>query len=258
MNGTMRMIGRVMIVGLATLCAAALYGCSEATPAPSSGFAENTEMMSAQQGTPFQRAYWNRSFDPKSYDELYIAPVNTDYIMAQNFWEKASLASIDKAQVKKDVATIAEFTRQSFMRAVADDPRHRFKLVDKPGEHTLILELALTQLVPSKAVLNAIGYVTWIPTVVALGGSTATQSQDTGKGVVAIEGRVRDGSSGEIIGMFADRQHPATAIIDLKALNWWAPARGIIDQWSKQLVALANRPAGAVVKDMPQFELLVW
>jgi hypothetical protein len=85
-----------------------------------------------------------------------------------------------------------------------------------------------------------------------------TDSQDTGKGVIAIEGRIRDGATGEIIGMFADREHPKTAIIDLKALNWWAPARAIIDEWSSQLIAVANRPPGGVVTEAPTFELLVW
>ncbi|HEY7118455.1 MAG TPA: DUF3313 domain-containing protein [Tepidisphaeraceae bacterium] len=238
--------------------ALALAGCG-ASEAPTSGFTQDPALMSKDPRYPFQRTYWNKKFDPKTYTQLYVAPVNTQYVMAQNFWEKVNVANVDPDKVKKDVAMIAQYTRESFIRAAADDPKHRFTVVDKPeGPNTLILELAITQLVPSKAVLNAIGYVTWIPTVVALGGSTATDSQDTGKGVIAIEGRARDGATGEIIGMFADRQHPPTAIVDVKSLNWWAPAKQIIDTWSKQLIQVANLPPGGVVKDMPNFELLVW
>ena len=58
--------------------------------------------------------------------------------------------------------------------------------------------------------------------------------------------------------MFADRENPPTAIVDLKALSWWAPAKATIDTWSKQLVALANRKPGETVKDAKTFELLVW
>jgi hypothetical protein len=58
--------------------------------------------------------------------------------------------------------------------------------------------------------------------------------------------------------MFADRERPPVAIIDVKALNWWSPAKQIIDNWSKQLIEVANRPAGGVVKDSSAFELLVW
>jgi hypothetical protein len=73
-----------------------------------------------------------------------------------------------------------------------------------------------------------------------------------------MEGRIRDGGSGEIIGMFQDRQNPPQAILDVKSLTWWAPAKQIIDNWAQTLVAVANRPPGAIVKPAPAFELLVW
>jgi hypothetical protein len=234
-----------------------LTGC-KATEASDSGFNPDSRLMTKNESTPFQRTYWNKKYDAKAYTEILIAPVNTDYLAAQGFWEKVNVANAMPGQDKKDIAAIAQYTHQSFTRAFADDPKHRFTVVNTAGPKTLILELAITQLVPSKAVLNAIGYITWIPTVVSMSGAVATDSQDTGKGIVAIEGRVRDGASGEIIGMFADREYPATAIVDVKALYWWAPAKGIIDQWSTQVVAVANRPPGGVVKEAPAFELLVW
>jgi len=246
------------VVILAVFAASVFLAGCKATEAPSTAFTESPELMTKDATLPYQRTYWNKSFDAHAYDEIMIAPVNTDYIIAQNFWEKANIVSASPEQVKKDVAAIAEYTRESFVRAAADDPKHRFKVVNTAGPKTLIVELAIVQVVPSKAVLNAIGYVTWIPTVVRLAGSKTTDSQDTGKGVIAIEGRIRDGATGEIIGMFADREHPKSAIIDLKSLNWWAPTKAIIDEWSQQLIAIANRPPGGVVKDAPAFELLVW
>lgn len=240
------------------LCLTLMPACTETSPA-NSGFLQNPQLMSEQQGLPFQRTYWNRKFDPASYTRLYVAPVNTNYLLAQTFWEKAYQTGVDPDQVKQDVAAIALYTRQSFARAAAEDPKHRFAVVDAPDKQTLILELAVVQLVPSKAVLNTIGYTTWIPSPVALGRGTLFESPGGGgKGIVAIEGRVRDGATGEIIGMFSDLQHPATAIIDLRALNWWAPAKTVIDRWSQELIALANRPAASAMKDAPPFELLVW
>lgn len=246
-------------VSILVVCIAVFgQGGCRATEAPSSGFDPNAELMTKNETLPFQRSYWNKAYNANDYTEIMIAPVNTDYLAAQSFWEKVNVATAVPGQDKKDIASIAEYVRQSFTRAFADDPKHRFTVVNKAGPKTLILEVAITQLVPSKAVLNAIGYITWIPTVISMTGSVATDSQDTGKGVIAIEGRVRDGGSGEIIGMFADREHPSTAIIDVKSLSWWAPAKAIVDQWAQQLVAVANRPPGAVVKEAPAFELLVW
>lgn len=243
---------------LAALIAAGLMGCKASESDTPSGFNPNSNLLTKDETLPFQRTYWNHKYNGKNYDEILIAPVNMDYVAAQNFWEKANIANAVPNQHKKDLAAIAEYTQQSFIRAANDDRNRRFKVVTTAGPKTLILELAITQLVPSKAVLNAIGYLTWIPTAISVSGSLATDSQDTGKGVIAIEGRVRDGKTGEIIGMFSDRERPKTAIIDLKSLNWWAPARAIIDEWSTQLIAVANRPPGGSVKEAPAFELLVW
>lgn len=234
-----------------------LAGC-HAKEAPTSGFIDSPELMTRNQAGPFNRAYWNNKYDQKDFTQIVIAPVNTQYVMAQNFWEKASTAGLTPEQIKKDVQALADYTRQSMTRAFADDPKHRFAVVEEAGPQTLILELALTQVVPSKAALNAIGYVSWIPTMVAAAGSTVTESQDTGKGVVAIEGRIRHGGNGEIIGMFQDRQNPPQAIVDVKSVSWWAPAKQIVDNWSNQLVAVANRPPGGIVKPAPAFQLMIW
>jgi len=246
---------------LAKICLLAgitfLAGC-KASAVSNSAFNPNPELMSKDKTVPFHRSYWNKKYDPNTYHEIYIAPVNTEYIMAQGFWEKINLASFDKEKLKKEIAALADYTQQSFTKAFRDDPNHRFTVVDTAGPNTLTLELAMVQVVPSRAVLSAIGCVTFIPAAVGMTAGAASKSQDVGKGVIAIEGRARDGRTGEIIGMFADCEHPKSAILDLKALNWWAPAKVIIDEWSRQLVAVANRPPGATIKDSPAFELFVW
>jgi hypothetical protein len=248
---TLRMTAVVIVAALS------LTAC-KAKEAPTSDFIANPELMARDQTYPFQRAYWNHKYDSKSFTEIMIAPVDTHYVMGQNMWEHVNTAGIDPDQPKKDIQALADYTRQSFTRAFADDPRHRFKVVQVAGPKTLILETALTQVVPSKAALNAIGYVTFVPAVIAVAGPAVTDSQDNGKGVVAMEGRIRHGGNGEVIGMFQDRQNPPTALVDLKAVTWWAPAQKIVDDWGAQLVAVANRPPGVIVKPAPAFQLLVW
>jgi hypothetical protein len=234
-----------------------VIGC-RAKEAPTSGFMENPELMKKSENSPFNRAYWDEKYDRKEFTELMIAPVNTQYVMAQNFWEKASAAGLSEEQAKKDVQALADYTQQSFVKAFQNDPRHRFTVVNKAGPKTLVLELALTQVVPCKAELNAIGYVLIAPSVIMAAGSTITDSQDQGKGVVAIEGRVRHGGDNKVVGMFQDRQNPPTAIVDIKSLNWWAPAKQIVDNWSNTLVRVANNPPGSIVKPAPAFELMIW
>ena len=248
---------------MAPLAAFVLLAGCRARPAPDSGFLREPRLMKADTDVPFNRMYLNPKFRDTHFTEVYVAPVNTDYVMAQNTWEKATLASVNKEDVRKNVNMLADYMRSAFVKAFRNDPRKRFKVVDKPGPHTLILETAVVQVVPSKAELQAlslvpVGFVGLIGTGVMAGGSALTHSEDQGKGVIAMEGRTRDGSSGEVVRMFADREHPPTAIVDIKALFWWEPAKPICDGWARQLVELETSPPGTKIKEIPNFQLLVW
>jgi hypothetical protein len=191
-----------------------LAGC-RAKPAPDSGFLRDPKLMTADKDVPFNRMYVNPTFRDERFTELYVAPVNTDYVMAENIWEQATLADVSKDDVKRNVHLLADYLRNTFIKALQNDPKRRFKIVDKPGPHTLILEMAIVQIVPSKVELQAlslvpVGYVGLIATGVMAGSSAITQSEDQGKGVIAMEGRTRDGAGGEVVCMFADREHPPT------------------------------------------------
>ena len=239
-----------------------LVGC-RARPAPDSRFLRDPQLMRADTNVPFNRLYVNPKFKDTHFTEVYVAPVNTDYVMAENIWEKVTLANANKDDVEKNVALLADYMRNAFIKACQDDPKRRFKVVNKPGPDTLILEMATVQLVPSKSELQAlslvpVGFIGLIGTGVMAGGSALTHSEDQGKGVIAMEGRTRNAASGEVVCMFADRQHPPAAIVDLKALFWWEPAKPICDGWAKQFVEFQTSPAGTRIKEMPSFQLLVW
>jgi Protein of unknown function (DUF3313) len=79
-----------------------------------------------------------------------------------------------------------------------------------------------------------------------------------GKSSVAIEGRVRDSVSGDVLMMFADREEPPQRIIDLKSVTWWEHAKESIDLWAKQMVKPANTPPTEKVKDEAFFTLRPW
>ena len=243
-------------------CILVLVGC-RAKPAPDSTFLRNPQLMRADTNVPFNRLYVNPKFKDTHFTEVYVAPVNTDYVMAENVWEKATLANANKHDVETNVDLLANYMRNAFIKAFQDDPKKRLKVVDKPGPDTLILEMAIVQLVPSKSELQAlslvpVGFVGLIGTGAMMGGSALTQSEDQGKGVVAMEGRTRRAASGEVVCMFADRQHPPAAIVDFKALFWWEPAKRICDGWAKQFVQFQTRAAGTKINEMPNFQLLVW
>jgi hypothetical protein len=237
-------------------------GC-RAKAAPDSGFLRDPKLMQADKAIPFNRMYVNPKFKDKQFTEIYVAPVNTDYVMAENIWEKATLAHVSQAEVKKNTDLLAAYLRKAFIKAAQNDPKKRFKVVGTPGPDTLILEMAIVQLVPSKVELQAlglvpVGFVGLVSTGVMAGASAVTNSEDQGKGVIAMEARTRDGTSGEVVRMFADRQHPPTAFLDIKALFWWEPAKPICDGWARQFVELENSPRGTKIKEIPNFQLMIW
>jgi hypothetical protein len=135
-----------------------LIGC-RAKAAPDSGFLRDPKLMKADKYVPFNRVYVNPKFKKTHFTEVYVAPVNTDHVMAPNFWEKATVANMDKAEVKKNVDRLADYMRNAFIKAFEHDPKKRFIVVDKPGRDTLILEMAIVQLVPCKAELQALSLV---------------------------------------------------------------------------------------------------
>jgi len=259
------MIASRMTAGMILIACAvgALCGC-RAKPAPDSGYLQNPQLMKADKNIPYNRMYINPRFKDVQYNEIYVAPVNTDYVLAENIWEKATVAHVSKEDVKKNVQMLADYQRSAFIKACQNDPKKHFRVVDTPGPNTLILEMALVQLVPSKAELQAlglvpVGFVGLGVTAVEIGASAATNSEDQGKGVVAMEARGRDGKSGEVCFMFADREHPPAAIVDIKALFWWEPAKPICDGWARQFVELSNDPERKKkIAEIPNFQLLVW
>jgi hypothetical protein len=248
---------------LVSLILVAVFCGCRAKPAPDSGFLQDPKLMQPQAGIPYNRIWVNPKYQSLTYKEIYIAPVNTDYVMAENIWEKATVAESNPADVKKNIAMLADYQRSAYIKACTNDPKKHFKVVDHPGPNTLILEMAIVQLVPSKAELQALGLVPIMGvgvgvTAVEIGASSATNSEDQGKGVIAMEARLRDGTTGEVVSMFADREHPPTAILDIKSLFWWEPAKPICDGWARQFVELANAPKGKKVNEIPNFQLLVW
>jgi hypothetical protein len=244
------------------LLLAASGGC-RAKPAPDAGFLTDPALMRPSKNIPFNRIWINPAYQPDRYTEIYVAPVNTDHVMAQNIWEKATLGDISRADVQKNVHALAEYLRQAVVKAAEKDPKKRFTVVDYPGPNTLVLEMAIVQLVPSKAELNAIGMLPFgvvgvITTGVEMGASAATNSEDQGKGVIAIEARTRDELTGEVTSMFADREHPPTAIVDLKAISWWAPVKSICDDWAREFIAVHDNPHNKKIKKISNFQPLVF
>jgi hypothetical protein len=241
--------GVVIVAGLGL----GLLGCSKADPGPSAGFVA-TDQMHHDPSLPFQRVWRQPGLNWDKYRRLYVAPVNTDYTLAMTEWQQG----MRRGEIESDVRKLAVYTQNAIKKAFREDPKRRFAIVEAPGNapDTLILEVALTEVVPSKIVLNALGHA---PYGIGLALS-AVRGIAQDKSTVAIEVRGRDAATRQIMFMVADREAQQLAPGNLRGLTWYGHAHQIIDTWAKQFVRVANRDraAGEVIEDSKPFTLKPW
>ncbi|MDP9173234.1 MAG: DUF3313 domain-containing protein [Planctomycetota bacterium] len=232
------------------LMAAILFGC-KASPAPNVGFAD-PKLLKNDPTIPFNKFWRKPGVNWRNYDKIYVADVNTSYMLKTTDWQKGER----KADIERDVKTLSIYARGSFMKAFREDPNHRFEVVDNPTHdpHALVFEVALIEVVPSKVLLNALGYA---PFFIGTG-ITVIRSITNDKSTAAFESRTRDAATGEIIMLAADREAEQFAVVDVRGLSWYSDAEGIIDEWSKEFVLIANKKPNEKIEGTSTFRLLPW
>ncbi len=218
------------------------------TPAPDAGFIANPERQTKVSYLPFQKVWIDPTFDKSNYQELVVAPVNTQYMFKMDWLHEMSSANWF-GNVKQDIDELAKYFHDQIVKEFNIDPNHRFQVIDLPSQHkkkALRLEIALIEVDPSTPVLHAAGWA-------VVGGSTAAGVVN--KRRAAFEGRLRDLQTNKIVATFADRNMQDVGPIDLTRMTWYGPAKGIIDNWAKQFVQVANRKPGEKVTDPIPFTL---
>jgi len=225
---------------LAGVVAVLLVGC-KAAPGKKTAFVGDTSSMeTVPEIEAFHKVWVKPDVDWEKYKKIRIAPVNTAYLRERTGWQKTSFAKHHKA-----VEELAEYTRKTFIEAHRKNThKYALEVVDEADAQTVVMELAITQLVPTKAWLNA----------VALAGIMTAVD----KGVIALEGRVCDGVTGEVVCTFADREMGKMNILNVKDLTCYSHAKASIKDWAKQTVQVVNSEEGDVVKDSSSFELKLW
>jgi hypothetical protein len=154
------------------------------------------------------------------------------------------------SDVKKDIEALALYFHNRVVKDFKADPKHRFQVINSPHQHrqpALRLELALIEINPSTPVLHALSWAASYGTGTAVGVVNQRRA--------AFEGRLRDLQTGEVVATFADRDMQDIGPIDLTRLTWYGPAKGIMNQWAKQFVQIANRSPGEVITDPTAFTL---
>jgi len=249
-NGARTALAGVLVASLA------LLGACKAKPAPEpSGFlGESSELAEEQDLYPFHKVWFASGWNDQGNRSIVVAPVNTDYVKEASWWSQANLKGGDE-QMAKDLTNLAVYTREEFEKAFREDGKQRFEVLETPRGDSVILELALVDVVPNKAALGALGLAA---TIVAAPVGASIAAKESAKGSVAIEGRLRDASTGKVVAMFADREAGKFGPINLRRATWYGEAHKIIQEWADQWVKIVNAKPGEKVKDTRTFTLMPW
>lgn len=222
----------------------------KAQPAAGSGFVP-MQQLAKNPRLPFDKVWVEPGVDWQRYRTLYVAPVNTNYLVRGNWWQEGLRAD----QIQQDVQNMAVFMRTQFIKAFQNDPHHRVRVVMSPEAGSLTLEMAITELVPSKVLLNVIKVAGPYGSGLAAG---ALERSAEAQSTVAFESRVKDTDTGQTVAMFADRQYVTLRPIDLKGFTWYGNVEDIVEQWANQFVEVANYRPGEFIKPASTFSLMPW
>jgi hypothetical protein len=239
-----------LVLALACVSLAPLPGC-RAKEAPNTGFT-TAQLMDHDPNLPFHKGWHKPGFDYRDYKKLYVADVNTDYMLKQTDWQKGER----KDQIERDVKELGLYAKRSIEKAFREDPKHLYQVLDAPttDADALVFEMAITEIVPSKVVLNVLGYA---PFFIGTG-ITAVREAAGDKSSAAFEARLRVASTREIVAMSADREAQQFAPVSVRGLTWYSHAEAIFDLWSAKFVEVANRKPGERVKAIDTFTLKPW
>lgn len=231
-----------------------LGACSilKASPAPDAGFLKSPQKLTSSDRLPFHAVWISEQYKARHqrYENLHIRKVDTSYLMRTGDWQHIRIKSTE--QIKRDVRGLAKRMKRVFEETFRESDKCPFSLIDKPRPHTLLLELAIVELVPTDIVRNAAGNVAGF---IVPGGSLASLGAG---GIIAVEGRFVDADTKEVLLMFKDRESDHITPIDLAGLTPYRHAEHHIQAWAEQLVELlAEAPEYAVEEDSP-FRLLPW
>lgn len=231
------------VLSLAALSLAALslaaVGC-KAGPAPDAGFIENPEVLRQDDKLPFDAVWFKEGVDFSKFQTVYIAPVDTTHLLNLDWWDKANIAPGDQQSQAQE---LGEYFRNEVKSQFADDDKNKHTVVDTPGDDTLIVELAIVEVVPTKVWLNAIGYI------------LAGQLDN---GLTAFEGRFRDGKTKEVIAEFKDREYGQLDIVSIADFQWNRHSRHTAEVWGDQLEEVVYVQPGATVSHMSSVTLRPW
>lgn len=241
------------------VCALSMVSCRSANqllkarPAALSPFVEHPhEMKANRERVPFHRSWASPDAKvrgkavPKR--QIFIAPVTLKYLRPV---AKALVREeINVGSIQRNERGMAVLLRNEFAYAFAHSPGPRYVLSQYPGPDTVTLELALVELNPTSPKGNLVktGMKFVIGPLAGLGGYFT-------KGNVAIEGKVRNTQTGELLFEFADNEADKMTFYTMRDYRAYGHAEQSFKEWAHQFELFTRTTSGVRIEDTFCFTL---
>ena len=221
---------RIITVTVLLLCTTS---CST-SPADITPFIEKPELL--RNGSIFHRTWKKDKTAFSGYTKFAVRQVNTEHMREFGWWEKRNVANRDDIEldgykkkpdpeVTKNIAWYFEKTLKSSFEKTPEN-RLQYISADKADNKTLIIELAIVELVPIKRYMKGAGLI----------GDGSLKG-----GTIAFEGKIVN-SKGILLAMLTDRKvhDPDHTLYDQSPEAWYLHAKPAINNWSTLIVGVLN------------------
>lgn len=215
------------------------FGC-RAPAAPEAGFLRHPEQLLHDDKIPFNEVWIKDGVDLREFKKMVVARVDTSHLLKLDWWDKVNFA---RGSQSAHAEKLAIFFREQLIEAFRSDSSGQYEIMAVPDRDTLVIELAIVEVVPTKVWLNLMGYL-------AVGALS--------QGTTAFEGRFRDGRTGEVIAKFKDRQHGQLDLVSVRDLTWFKHSKHTIKEWSSLLVKICRRAPEQSLTPIPLVTLKPW
>lgn len=236
-----------------TIICLLLSACSiqERTEPVVETFLDGVPRESSVPDIPFMHAWIAPTQEPLPYSKIHIKPVRTDLLPADAWLRSRGLAVSSEQEFQKDVEILAQYFHVRLISEMSSIDPKRFQIVENPDEKTVVLEIALTELVLSQPLIRAAALAAPLPGV-DLALSTISDPH------VAFAARFSSPDGTQLIATAADRRFPPLRLIDLNKLRARSPAKEVIANWARQLAQAIQFDEFKKVEGNSWFSILPW
>ncbi len=214
-------------------------GC-RAPAAPDAGFIDNPSQLKVNAKLPFDAVWFQDGVDLRRYSKVYVAPIDTSHLLKLDWWDRANFAP---GTEQSQADNLAKYFQDHVIQSFKTDSKKAYTVVDAPDAETLLVELAIVEVIPTKEWLNVIGYL-------AVGALSS--------GTTAFEGRLRDGKTKQLVAQFKDQENGQFDLVSISDLTWFRHSEHTIRMWSDQIAQVCYRAPEETIKPMSTVTLRPW